>query len=170
MTRYNGSKGNNQAVETPQVFIDAVEDRFGKLNVDLAATFSNTKCNMYLGENSKFCEDSLSYDWSNLSGNLWLNPEFKRIKPWAKKASDTRLRGNSKIIILTPASVGTNWFRDYVYRKAKVIFLNGRITFVGEKDSFPKDLMLFVFGLTPCFDVWQWKKQLLWDRKCIKNF
>lgn len=73
-------------------------------------------------------------------GLLWNNCEFDDIKPWASKHAEESKQG-SNTLLLTPASVGSNWARDYVYPYADVYLLNDRICFDG-KNVYPKDCML----------------------------
>ena len=93
-----------------------------------------------------------------LKGNAWLNPEYRHIAPWAKKCAKTRLdRGAQKILLLVPASVGSNWFQRHCWEKSLVLLLNPRLTFVGHTHPYPKDLCLCVYGVAPGIDIWRWK-------------
>jgi phage N-6-adenine-methyltransferase len=148
------SRGSSeQNYETPAEFIRAVERRFGPLKVDLAATAVNTKAPKYITPE----QDSLLVPWPS-SGLLWLNPPFSNITPWAKKCveNSTIFHPTSKILLLVPASVGSNWFRDYVHKKALVLFLNGRISFDG-KNPYPKDCILVVYRYRPEYQIWTWR-------------
>ena len=162
---------SEQTVTTPWEFIDAVEARFGKLTFDLAADKANTRIRARSTAYSHFSaqEDALSKTWMGL-GNMWLNPPFSRppIAKWAAKcvAEINRSRAENignidRILMLTPASVGANWFWDYVWGNATVIMLSPRLTFEGHSDPYPKDLMLSVFGGFGTHDKtierWQWK-------------
>lgn len=139
---------------TPTDFITAVEKRFGKIEFDLAASAENTKHECFFDES----QDSLKQSWHKLSGNLWLNPQFNNIAPWAKKCAEEAALG-AKILFLTPASIGSNWFRDFVYHKAHVFALNGRLTFIGAITPFPKDCILSAYGYyPPGFEIWNWRK------------
>lgn len=148
---------------TPWEFIRAVEARFGRIEWDLAAHDENAKCVNFIGPD----RDSLTVDWAELSptGTLWLNPPFKNIDPWAEKCAAEGARRHGLIAMLTPASVGTDWFARYVHRKAIVLGLSPRMTFegtvnpkTGKPEPYPKDLMLSVFGMgMNGFDVWRWK-------------
>lgn len=150
------------SVSTPDEFMNAVESRFGRIDFDLAADAVNSKAWSWYDEQ----EDSLIQSWDELHHgtvdgpyhNLWLNPPYDDISPWVKKCSE--YSGASTILTLIPASVGSNWFRDYIHNKSLVIALNGRIKFVGHMHPYPKDLMLCVYGVTPGFEVWDWKKEI----------
>jgi len=150
---------SEQVVGTPPEFLASVVKRFGLLNVDLAANIDNRVTERFLGPGSVLGQDSLSFDWAKLriDGDwMWLNPPFSDIAPWAEKCAAESARG-AKILMLTPASIGSNWFRDHVHRKAYVLAIP-RLTFVGHASAYPKDLILSVYadGLTG-FDTWDWR-------------
>lgn len=145
---------------TPWSFIKAVETRFGKLAWDLAADKENKKAPNWLTE----YDNSLKFNWHNLpqigvtTNLLYLNPPFDLIEPWAEKCSREAQLG-AKILFLTPASIGSNWFRDHIYGQALVLALNGRLTFEGETTPYPKDCILSCYGWKPGFEVWTWNKE-----------
>jgi phage N-6-adenine-methyltransferase len=144
---------SKQDYQTPPEFIAAVVARFGPIAWDLAADEHNALSENYFD----VARDSLSWPWHKLTGNLWLNPPFGEIPRWAAKCLASRGPGR-RIIMLSPASAGTNWFSKYVHGKALVLGLNPRLTFVGTGAPYPKDLMLTVWADTSWnkFDVWRW--------------
>lgn len=150
---------SKQDYETPDDFFKAVVNRFGSFFCDLAATMDNRKVDRYIGPDT----DSLKQDWTllrfpNSRAKLWLNPPFADIAPWAEKCLRTSSEDDlTTIVMLTPASIGANWFRDHVHGKALVLGLNGRLTFKGTDAPYPKDCMLSVFGVPPGFNVWNWR-------------
>lgn len=147
--------GSKQDYATPPDFIAAVEKRWGKIDFDLAASEHNKKATPYFSKE----QDSLMQIWCSLPGNLWLNPPFDRITPWAEKCAKEVAFG-ATIFFLVPASVGANWFRDFVHRKAMVYFLNGRLHFDPNNPTwgYPKDCMLCVYSLgSHGYDTWTWK-------------
>lgn len=154
---------SEQAVGTPREFLQAVEDRFGPIGWDLAASAGNAVTGRFLGPGSPHGEDSLAVDWAMLPDQvgktLWLNPPFGNIRPFVAKAARMApaLPGSS-IVILVPASVSTEWFAECVHRRALVLAIRPRLTFVGSKDPYPKDLAALVFGrwVVPAFDTWRW--------------
>ena len=131
-----------------------MEARFGRICFDLAADESNAVCPNYYDEES----DALAHDWTCLTGVLWLNPPFGDIPRWAAKCKASAGPGR-RILLLTPASIGTNWFAEHVHGSALVLGLNPRLKFGGEKNAYPKDLMLSVWADPSWnkFDVWRWK-------------
>jgi hypothetical protein len=100
------------------------------------------------------------YDKAPLVAIGWLNPPFIKAYAFAEKcaAEAPKLVQDSKILLLVPASVGSNWYRDHVHRQADVLFLNGRISF-DNNNNFGKDCMLCVFHAkqTGLIDVWNWR-------------
>ena len=146
---------SKQDYGTPKAFMTAVERRFGSIVCDLAADAHNTKSECWYGED----RDSLTVPWAleNPEGTLWLNPPFSDITPWAAKCSVERLSRTGLILLLTPASIGTEWFASHVHGQAMVLGLSPRLTFEGTTDPYPKDLMLSVFGYGMSgFDLWRW--------------
>ena len=155
---------SEQDVETPSDFLRAVVRRFGPLTWDLAATVENRK--------APFCytpeQDSLVQHWHHERhrGNLWLNPPFGDIARWARKCAEESAlvhadpertdRYDWRVLLLVPASVSANWYAEHVHGRALVMPLRPRLTFVGQDDPFPKDLMLAAFGERPGFEPWRW--------------
>lgn len=90
----------------------------------------------------------------------WLNPPFGDLRPWVQKAyQESRLGARTSMLV--PAGVGSNWWRDWVHGKARVLLLNGRITFVGHKQPYPKDcaLLLYEPNVIPGYEVWAWPNE-----------
>jgi len=123
---------SRQDYETPKDFYAEVGRLFGYPTFDLAASYKNAKAAAFYTKNI----DALSTLWPKEL--CWLNPPFKDIQPWVKKCV---VSPGTNILVLVPASVGSNWFRDYVFNLARVYFLNPRLSFDGTA-PYPKDLML----------------------------
>ena len=86
-----------------------------------------------------------------------MNPPFADIEPWARKCATTVRVG--RIFQLSPASIGTNWYAEIAHGRAHVVALSPRLTFVGETDAYPKDLMMLVWGaIKGGFSTWRWKQ------------
>jgi len=150
MPAQNSSK-SKQDYETPPAFLQAVEARFGPIIHDVACRPENNRGRRFLAD------DTLVIDWSKLSGNIWCNPPFNDIATWAKKLRNDCVARPSFSFLLVPASIGTNWFAEYVHPHAMVLGLSPRLTFVGCEDPYPKDLLLAVWGFSlRGFDTWRW--------------
>ena len=144
-----------QIVGTPDDFLDAFEDRFGPIVWDLAATAENCVRGVsYYGPGSICGEDSLLQDWSLLPrGNLWLNPEFGKIAPWAKKSTE-----GGDVNLFVPLS-SSKWAARHCWGVGMVYPLFPRIVFKGHTASHPKDMMLVRYGaeVRPGAELWRWK-------------
>lgn len=145
---------SNQNYQTPPDFMAAVHARYGKPTLDLAASADNAQAPSFYNEHC----NSLTKNWHETEGVLWLNPPFAKIGDWAQKCWIESVKGAS-ILMLVPNSTGSNWFRDFVHNKAYVNLLNGRLTFVGCKDPYPKDMILIEYGFNrrPGYGVWDWR-------------
>lgn len=147
---------SKQDYVTPPEFIEAVERRFGPLVCDLAASAENARAPRFYD----LARDSFSVPWASEhpTGTLWLNPPFADIEPWAEKCEFESTIRHGLILLLTPASIGSNWFAAHVHRKAVVLGLSPRMQFIGADDPYPKDLSLSVYGFGLWgFDTWRWK-------------
>lgn len=163
MVQLSTGANSKQNYQTPPDFMDAVKQRFGPIAFDLAADETNKQAERFYSID----DDSLSQDWVSLSWELpqysviWLNPPFKNIPLWAKKCAESgpRLAPDRVLLLLTPASVGSNWFRDHVVSVGHSLLLNGRITFVGETHPFPKDCQLAVYSreCNTGISIWKWR-------------
>jgi hypothetical protein len=153
-----------QEVATPPEFVEAAARLVcGTVAWDLAANASNAKAPRWLGPGGEH-PDALAVRWHRLARAhdewLWLNPPYGEISAWAAKCAAESWLG-APILLLVPAAVSTEWFNDYVFGKAEVYALRPRVTFVGHRHGYPKDLMLCVYrpGAIPrkSFDTWNWK-------------
>ena len=149
---------SKQDVGTDPKFIEAVKRRFGPIAFDLAASDENAKApNYYRKEDNSLIQ--LWHEIKAVNGVLWLNCEYDQIEPWVMKCASESSLICKPILLLVPASVGANWFKHWVVPSAHVIFLNGRLTFEGHTQPYPKDLCLAVYfaGITG-FSTWTWNK------------
>lgn len=152
-----------QDLETPNEFIRAVQHKFGLLSWDLACNTNNSKAPALITSS----DDSLVVVWSELESVymekrtlLWLNPPFDPITPWVRKCAEESQRG-AEILLLSQASIDSNWFWSYVYPHATVYTLD-RIKFVGQDHVYPKPLILSHYhsgaGHEP-LRRWRWKEE-----------
>lgn len=168
---------SKQDYGTPWALIHAIEKRWGKLTIDLAATAENAKAPQWITPE----QNSLIKPWDGYIGDGlgWLNPEFADIDPWAAKCASCV---SASLLMLTPASIGCEWFAEHCEHNAKIVGLRPRLEFegchqlypkshprAGERKcdpscvgcaTYPKDCMLNLFGLRfdrePKFQTWRW--------------
>lgn len=111
---------------TPQYLFDYLDHEFHFV-LDAAATENTKKCDLcYTPDHS-----GLDHSW-NVGGSVFCNPPYGRsIGKWVKKAFEESKTGVT-IVLLIPARTDTSYFHDYIYGKAEIRFLKGRIHFTDE--------------------------------------
>ena len=132
----NRFKSTNQSGETPQYLFDAVQKQFGFFDCDVCASKDNTKCQKFYSEDNS-CLDK---EWSGLN---WMNPPFKNMKVFIRKAYEQR--ENATTVCLIPARTNTAWWHDYCMN-GEIHFIKGRPKFSGYKHGLPQPLALVIFG------------------------
>ena len=122
---------------TPQDFFDAIDAEF-HFTLDACALPENAKCrNYYTPE-----DDGLIQPWY---GTVWCNPPYGRtISHWVEKAARSADDGVT-VVMLLPARTDTRWFQNYIYKRAEIRFIAGRLKFGDSKNSAPFPSMLAIF-------------------------
>ncbi len=155
---------SKQNYATPADFIEAVKNKYKikEFSHDFAADQFNSKALTFFSE----LNNALDYtpiEWARLTLNEWgwLNPPYTKIGLWAAHSNKVAQLGG-KLLMLVPASVGSNWFHQFVHSQFNVVFLNGRIHFDPDNPTwgYPKDCMLVEFVkpiYPPTYSVWKWK-------------
>lgn len=105
--------------ETPDEIFRPLDDEFA-FTLDVAANDDNARCAAYFD----IINDGLKQAWH---GSVWCNPPYgAAIRKWVKKAVD-ELPNCRVIVMLLPARTDTLWFHNYVYGKAEIRFIKGRL-------------------------------------------
>lgn len=132
---------------TPGWLFDQLDDEF-HFTLDAAATDRNAKCEKYYTE----ADDGLKQKWG---GIVWCNPPYnKQIKKWVKKAYEES-RDGTIIVMLIPARTETDYWHEYIFGKAEIRFIHGRIKFLYEDGmeaevNAPFPSAVVVFGTRSC--------------------
>jgi site-specific DNA-methyltransferase (adenine-specific) len=139
--------------ETPNDLFEILNFAYGPFGLDAAANHQNFKATPYLWQ------DALSADW-NCCECVWLNPPYGReLGKWVKKALDESKIG-CRVVCLVPARTDTLYWHKYVCRAKEVLFLRGRVKFVGAQSGAPFPSAVVVFekhkGNTK-YTCWDWK-------------
>lgn len=126
---------NKEDWETPQELFDKLDQEFN-FTVDVASSEENHKCNRYYTEK----ENGLKQNWDNEI--VWCNPPYgRKIGEWVKKASES----STTVVMLLPARTDTKWFHEYIYNKAEIRFIKGRLKFGNSVNSAPFPSMIVIF-------------------------
>ena len=123
--------------ETPKDLFDKLNKEF-HFALDVCATPENAKCEEFYTKE----QDGLKQPWK---GTVWCNPPYGRqIGEWVRRAFLASVSG-STVVMLLPARTDTKWFHEYIYGKAEIRFIRGRLKFGGSKNSAPFPSMVVVF-------------------------
>lgn len=131
---------NTNEWATPQAFYNELNAEF-HFNLDPCSTHENAKCEKHftLAENGLLC------DWGGC--NVFCNPPYGReIGKWVRKAYEESLKPNTLVVMLIPARTDTAYFHDYIYHKAEIRFVRGRLHFNESKQGAPFPSMVVIFN------------------------
>lgn len=124
---------------TPQDFFDGLNDEF-HFELDACAVPENAKCERYITPDM----DGLTQDWD--ANSIWCNPPYGReVGKWVAKAVREAMEGKT-VVMLLPVRTDTRWFHQYIYHKAEIRFISGRLRFGGAKNVAPFPSMVVIFG------------------------
>ena len=125
--------------ETPEATFRKLDQEFG-FDLDPCASDNNHKCEEYYTKE----QDGLKQSWEGR--RVWCNPPYGRqIAKWVEKAHQESQRG-ALVVMLIPARTDTKWFHEWIYGKAEIRFIRGRIKFGGQKNNAPFPSMVVIFG------------------------
>lgn len=124
--------------ETPQALFNELNAEF-HFTLDPCSTHENAKCEKHF----TIEEDGLRQDWSN--DIVFMNPPYgNEQKLWIKKAYEESLKG-ATVVCLIPARTDTITWHTYIFNKAEIRFLKGRVKFGDGKNSapFPSAIVIY---------------------------
>ena len=68
-------------------------------------------------------------------GAVFCNPPYGReVGKWVRKAYEEAQSGTT-VVLLIPARTDTTYFHDYIYGKAEIRFIRGRLRFTDEEGN-----------------------------------
>lgn len=116
---------NKEDWETPQELFNELDQEFN-FTIDVCADNRNKKCKRFYTKE----ENGLLQNWNNEI--VWCNPPYgRKIGEWVKKAEES----NATVVMLLPARTDTKWFHKYIYKKAEIRFIKGRLKFGNSKNK-----------------------------------
>ena len=127
----------SQEWATPQKVFDDLDAEF-HFTLDPCCTHENAKCEKHYTVE----DDGLSKSWGGEI--VFCNPPYNQLPRWAKKCYEEHLNGTT-IVMLIPARTDTRWFHDYMYGKAEIRFIKGRLKYGDGKSSAPFPSMIVIF-------------------------
>ena len=130
---------NKDEWSTPEKFFEALDKEF-HFDLDPCASHENHKCNKYYTEE----DDGLRQDWGGQT--CFVNPPYSQNKKWVRKCYEESLKPNTTVVLLVPARTDVGWFHEYVFGKADVRLVRGRLRFGGSGENAPFPSMVCVYG------------------------
>lgn len=122
---------------TPQDFFDQLNTEFN-FTLDPCADDQNHKCAKYYTRS----QDGLAQSWAGET--VFCNPPYGRELPkWIKKCHDEA--EHTTVVMLIPARTDTRAFHEYIYGKAEIRFVRGRLKFGDAKNSAPFPSMVVIY-------------------------
>ena len=131
------SKTDNWA--TPQDFFDNLNEEF-HFTLDPCANEKNHKCDLFYTKE----QDGLTKDWGGHV--VFCNPPYgKEIADWVRYSYEQSQKPNTTVVMLIPARTDTRYFHDYIYGKAEIRFIKGRLKFGDATTAAPFPSMVVVY-------------------------
>lgn len=132
------NKSNEWA--TPKDLFDDLNKEF-EFTLDPCADHTNHKCSKYY----TITDDGLKQDWEG--ERVFCNPPYgRRVGEWVEKCFQEVYCGKCPLaVMLLFAKTDTKWFHRYIYNKAEIRFLKGRIRFGNQQNDAPFPSMVVVF-------------------------
>lgn len=122
---------------TPLAFFEQLNREFS-FTLDPCCTHSNAKCKLHYTKE----DDGLSKNWGGQV--VFCNPPYgKELPKWVKKCYEESRHAD--IVLLIPARTDTRWFHDYIYNKAEIRFIKGRLKFNEAKTAAPFPSMVVIY-------------------------
>lgn len=124
---------------TPQDFYNELHKEF-KFTLDPCADENNHKCIKYYTKE----DDGLEQDWEGET--VFCNPPYGRdIYDWVHKCWLENQIHDITVVMLIPARTDTKYFHEYIYNKAEIRFIKGRLKFGNSKNSAPFPSMVVIY-------------------------
>jgi|21_taG_2_1085346.scaffolds.fasta_scaffold01168_5 site-specific DNA-methyltransferase (adenine-specific) len=116
---------------TPRPLFEHLNQEFA-FDLDGAAQAHNAMLENFISPE----EDSLTVEWSDRGSTVWLNPPYKNMGAWMKKAYLESLKGLTVVALVLVRS-DTRWWNDWAMKAAEVRIIRGRVYFEREGKTGP---------------------------------
>lgn len=135
--------GGRDDWETPPELLERVR-AFGPILLDPATGPHNpTRARRFY----TIEDDGLTRPWRTV-GLVYLNPPYSEMSAWSAKVVSER-DNYGELVALTAARCGTRWYTRLQEHSPVWLEMQGRVRFVGARDSAPFPSALFYFGESP---------------------
>ena len=124
--------------ETPQWIFNKLNDEFC-FNLDPCGNKENHKCETYFDKE----QDGLSKNWGGC--RVFCNPPYSQISKWVEKCYRESREDKTLVVLLIPSRTDTRYFHDFIYNRAEIRFVKGRLRFGESKENAPFSSMIVIF-------------------------
>ena len=113
---------NSDEWATPQDVFDKLNCEF-HFDLDPCATANNHKTDWYFTAE----QDRLDQNWGG--HKVFCNPPYSEIDKWVEKAWRESRQDYTTVVLLIPARTDTRYFHNFIYNRAEIRFIKGRLKF-----------------------------------------
>lgn len=129
---------NSDEWETPSELYTRLNKKFG-FTLDPCSTKENHLCDKYYTKE----ENGLCKSWKGEI--VFVNPPYSEIKQWVEKCYKEYETNGTTVVMLIPSRTDTRYFHNYIYHKAEIEFIKGRLHFSNSKNSAPFPSMIVIY-------------------------
>lgn len=129
---------NSDEWATPQELYEDLDAEFC-FTLDPCATDENHKCNQYYTQS----DNGLLQNWGG--ERVFCNPPYSDVGAWVEKAYRESCKDNTLVVLLIYSRTDTRYFHDFIYQRAEVRFVKGRLKFGNAKNNAPFPSMIVIF-------------------------
>lgn len=130
--------------ETPFYLYKELDDEF-HFTLDACATYENAKCHRFYTKE----DDGLTKDWTGEV--VFCNPPYgKEMPKWIEKCATE----DATCVMLIPSRTDTKAFHRWIWMKAELRFIKGRVKFGGARHGAPFPSMIVIFRRKDKPDNW----------------
>jgi site-specific DNA-methyltransferase (adenine-specific) len=125
---------------TPGIIYDPLNIEFG-FTLDPCCVPETAKCSKYFTP----ADDGLNQDWGGEI--VFCNPPYSRgnIDKWVKKCYKESRKPGTIVVGLFPVSTSSEWFHEWVYGKAELRGVKGRVRFIGAPHTAPFSSLIAIY-------------------------
>ena len=75
---------------------------------------------------------------------MFCNPPYSEIGKWVEKCYREGCKDNTLVVLLIPSRTDTKYFHNFIYQRAEIRFVKGRLRFNGSDNApFPSMVVIF---------------------------
>ena len=129
---------NTDEWATPEKIFDVLDQEF-HFNLDPCSTDENAKCERHFTKE----QDGLKMSWGGC--RVFCNPPYSDISKWVEKCFREGQKDRTLVVLLIPSRTDTKYFHDYIYQRAEIRFIKGRLKFGEAVNPAPFPSMVVIY-------------------------